>query len=118
LFNTLRIRRLTGRLLTPADEDEKQNVAVINEALSSRYFGHQNPISRQVQVSVRESGTKPAANFWFEIVGVVSDVKNRDLREAAVPEAYLPYTVAGLGVPKDSLCLSAPRVIRLHYRCH
>jgi putative ABC transport system permease protein len=99
LFNTLRIRLLTGRLLTPADEDEKRNVVVINQAMSSRYFGHQNPIGRQVQVSVLKNAAEPAMNPWFEVVGVVSDVKNRDLPQAAVPEAYLPYTVAGLGGP-------------------
>jgi putative ABC transport system permease protein len=99
LFNTLRIRLLAGRLLTPADEDQKRNVAVINQAMSTRYFGHQDPIGREIQVSALKSGTEPAVNPWFEVVGVVSDVKNRDIRQAAAPEAYLPYTVAGLSGP-------------------
>jgi putative ABC transport system permease protein len=100
LFNTLSIRLLAGRLLTPADEDEKRKVGVVNQAMSSRYFGRRNPIGRQVQVSVLKSGTGPAANAWFQVVGVVSDVKNRNLREAAVPEIYLPYTVAGFSAPQ------------------
>jgi putative ABC transport system permease protein len=92
LFETLRIRLLAGRLLTPVDEDEKRNVAVINQTMASRYFGHQNPIGRQVQVSVPKGAAEPG----LEVVGVVSDVKNRGVREEVVPEIYLPYTVAGL----------------------
>jgi putative ABC transport system permease protein len=40
-------------------------------------------------------------NPWFEVVGVVSDVKNRGLQEGAVPEAYLPYTVTGFSGPEN-----------------
>jgi len=99
LFQTLRIRLLAGRLLTPVDENEKRHVAVINRAMASRYFGHQNPIGHQLAVSVLKDAAEPM-NPWFEVVGVVSDVKNRGVREGVVPEAYLPYTVAGFGGPE------------------
>jgi putative ABC transport system permease protein len=32
-------------------------------------------------------------NGWFEIVGVVSDVKNNGLREPVLPAAYVPYSL-------------------------
>ena len=38
---------------------------------------------------------------WFEIVGVVADVKNRGLQQAIEPEVWVPYTVtasAGSGI--------------------
>jgi putative ABC transport system permease protein len=98
LFKILRIRLLAGRLLTPADENEKRNVVVISQAMASKYFGHQNPIRHQVEVSVLKDAAEPM-NPWFEVVGVVSDVKNRGVQEDSVPEAYLPYTVAGFGGP-------------------
>ena len=98
LFKTLRIQLLAGRLLTPIDESQKRHVVAINQAMASRYFGHQNPIGRQVEVSVLKESAGPV-NPWFEIVGVVTDVKNRGLQEEAVPEAYLPYTVPGFGGP-------------------
>ena len=79
LFKTLRIRLLAGRLLTPIDENEKRNVVVVNQAMASRYFGHQNPIGHQVEVSVLKDAAEPV-NAWFEVVGVVSDVKNRGVR--------------------------------------
>ena len=99
LFKTLRIRLLAGRLLTPVDENAKRNVVVINQAMASSYFGHQNPIGRQLEVSVLKDAAEPT-NPWFEVVGVVSDVKNRGVEEEPVPEAYLPYTITGFGGPE------------------
>jgi hypothetical protein len=37
------------------------------------------------------------ANPRFQIVGVVSDIKNDGVRRPVVPEAYVPYTLAGYG---------------------
>ena len=39
----------------------------------------------------------PMASPWFEIIGVVSDVKNNGLRKAVQPEAYAPYSFASYG---------------------
>jgi putative ABC transport system permease protein len=97
LFQTLRLRLVQGRLLTPADENGKRKVVVINQTLAARYFGRRNPIGSQLQLAALKTAPEPVANPWFEIVGVVSDVKNRGIREAVAPEAYLPYTVAAFG---------------------
>jgi putative ABC transport system permease protein len=67
--------------------------------MASSYFRHQNPIGRQLEVSVLKDAAEPM-NPWFEVVGVVSDVKNRGVEEEAVPEAYLPYTITGFGGPE------------------
>jgi len=98
LFKTLRVQLLAGRLLTPVDESGKRHVVVINQAMASRYFGRQNPIGRQLELSALKDAAEPT-NPWFEVVGVVSDVKNRGIQEEAVPEAYLPYTLTGFGGP-------------------
>ena len=99
LFETLRIRLLAGRLLTPDDESGKRQVVVINQAMASRYFGRQNPIGRQVEVSALKD-VAGSMNPWFEVVGVVSNLKNQGLQGDVAPEAYLPYTVAGFAGPE------------------
>lgn len=40
---------------------------------------------------------QPIANPWVEIVDVVSDFKNRGIRQPVAPEVFLPYTLSGLG---------------------
>lgn len=97
IFQTLHLRLLSGRLLTPADENGKRKVAVINQTMAAKYFGRQNPIGRQLQLSALKAGDEPLENPWFEIVGVVSDVKNRGIREPVAPEAYFPYTISTFG---------------------
>ena len=37
----------------------------------------------------------PMANPTFEIVGVISDAKNRGIQEPPMPEAFVPYTITG-----------------------
>lgn len=92
-FETLRLRVVSGRQFTSVDEDKKRKVAVINQTMAGKYFGRENPIGRQLQLS----GLTTASDPWFEIIGVVTDVKNRGVRNAVVPEAYFPYTVAAFG---------------------
>jgi putative ABC transport system permease protein len=97
LFSTLGVRLLRGRLLTEADENGKRRVVVINQSLASKYFGRRNPIGDHLQIAALKTATEPIANPWFEIVGVVSDIKNEGTRKDTSPEAYLPYTVEGFG---------------------
>jgi len=90
-FETLRLRTVAGRLLTPFDESGKRRVAVINQTLAGKYFGHQDPIGRLIQISALPAGP------GFEIVGVVSDTKNDRARHPVLPEAFVPYTLASFG---------------------
>ena len=71
LFKTLRLRLLAGRLWTPADESQKRNVAVINQAMAFNYFRHQNFLGRQVEVSALIDTAEPV-NPWFEVVGLAA----------------------------------------------
>ena len=36
---------------------------------------------------------------YFQIIGMVADYRNAGLKHQPVPEAFLPYTIAPLGVP-------------------
>jgi putative ABC transport system permease protein len=97
LFSTLGARLLAGRFLTPADENDNRHVVLINHTLAAKYFARQNPIGRQIQLSALKTAAEPIANPWFEIVGVVADIKNEGTRQDTLAEAYVPYTVEGFG---------------------
>ena len=42
-----------------------------------------------------EKRADPVRDAWFEIVGVVGDVRNRGLRAPTEPEVWIPSTVTG-----------------------
>jgi ABC-type antimicrobial peptide transport system permease subunit len=97
LFHTLGARLISGRLLTQEDEAAKRQVVVINRTMAAKYFGRRSPIGERLLLTALKSAPEPIANPWFEIVGVVSDIKNEGTRNAVTPEAYLPYSVTGFG---------------------
>ena len=97
LFETIGTRLVAGRLLSEDDVAGKRKVALVNQAFVSKYFPGESPIGRQVRLKGLEKAPVPVPNPWFEIVGIVSDVKNNGLREAVLPEAYAPYTFSSYG---------------------
>jgi len=96
-FETLGIRLLGGRVLTEQDVAGTRKVAVLNQTFVNKYFPGENPIGRQVKMVRLETAPTPVPNPWFEVVGVVSDIKNNGVREPVQPEAYVPYTFAAFG---------------------
>ncbi len=96
-FQTIGLRLLAGRLPTADDENGKRKVAVINQTMARKYFGRQDPIGQPLIISALTNAPEPIANPRFEVIGVVSDMKNQGIREAATPEAFIPYSVAAYG---------------------
>jgi len=96
-FQTIGTRLMAGRLLSEDDVAGMRKVAVVNQTFASKYFPGESPIGRQVKLTGLEKATKPVASPWFEIVGIVSDVKNNGMREAVQPEAYAAYTFSSYG---------------------
>ena len=85
-FRTLETAVLTGREFTDADGANAPKVAVINQAMTRRFFGATNPIGRRFSLP-GWIGDKT----MIEIVGVVEDARSENLREAAPPTAYVPF---------------------------
>lgn len=81
LFAILQIPLLSGRLFDSADRSE---VAVINRALAKKYFPGENPLGRRIRFG---SPDEP----WFEILGIVGDVKLSGLNAAPEPAIYYPF---------------------------
>jgi hypothetical protein len=64
-----------------------------------KYLRNGNPIGQQVRVAELERFANPVKDAWFEIVGVVADVKNRGLQHPIEPEVWLPYTTTASAGP-------------------
>ncbi len=96
-FQTIGLRLLAGRLPTADDENGKRRVAVINQSMAKKYFGRQDPLGQPLIISALKQAPDPIINPRFEVIGVVSDMKNQGLLEDVAPEAFIPYSVAGYG---------------------
>ncbi|MGB6429003.1 MAG: ABC transporter permease [Candidatus Acidiferrales bacterium] len=95
-FPTLGMRLLRGRLLTEQEVNDAQKVAVVNQTLVTKYFGNENPIGQDVTLDdLQTLPVDPVPNANFEIVGVVSDVRNDSLTEPTEAEVLVPATITG-----------------------
>jgi predicted permease len=82
-FQTLGIPVLSGRAFDDTDRRASRHVVIVNEHLARAFWPEQDPIGKGLRLS--EAG-RPTA----EVVGVVRDVKYRDLRGEAGPMIYRP----------------------------
>lgn len=96
-FQTLGIRLLRGRVLSQADIGSARHVTVVNEAFARAYFGSENALGQKIKFKVFDELPDTPHDAYFEIVGVVTDFKNRGLLEPPAPEAFLPYTITWFG---------------------
>ncbi|MBV9613026.1 MAG: ABC transporter permease, partial [Acidobacteriaceae bacterium] len=94
---TVGLHLVRGRLLDERDIVSKRKIVLVNQTLASKYFPGEDPIGKEVKLVRLEQAPEPVPNPWFEIVGIVSDLKNHGVQEAVVPEAYAPVSIAGFG---------------------
>jgi predicted permease len=97
-FQTLGLALHRGALFSRNDVDSARRVVIVNQTLVRERFGDENPIGRQVRFSDFETFSDWPRDPYFEIVGVVADVKNTGLQDPPRPEIYLPGTVTA-GMP-------------------
>lgn len=94
-FSTVGLQLLRGRLLSANDVASARRVAVVSTMLAKDYFGTEDPIGRQIKFNVFEQEQYFPHDAYFEIIGVVNDLKNFDPHEEILPHAYIPYTFSG-----------------------
>jgi putative ABC transport system permease protein len=94
-FSVLKIQFVQGRSFTESEVNGAKKLAVVNQTFVHKYLGADNPIGQRVRLVRLESPPDPLPDSWFEIIGVVADVKNQGLQEPVTPETWVPYTVTG-----------------------
>ena len=82
--DTMKMRMIAGKDLRSSDAFP--GAAIVNETFVKVFFHGVNPIGRTFQ---KANGDNVRARC--EVVGVVADAPYRDMREAILPVAFVPY---------------------------
>jgi len=89
-FRAMGIPLVSGRELTEEDKDGTPPVAIINETMAKRLFqGNTDPVGQRIKLDPSDDSEAP----WRTIVGVVRDVRYRQLGSAR-PDIYLSHKQA------------------------
>src|ERR1700722_9386910 len=94
-FPVLKIQFLDGRPFNESEVNSARKIAVVNQTFAKKYLSNDNPIGRQVRIAQLAEFEDKVSDPTFEIIGVVSDVKNSGLQDPIRPEIWVPYTVTG-----------------------
>lgn len=88
-FRTLGIRLERGRVFSEMDNESAPPVAIVSDALLTRYFPNQDPIGKRMVINrpLRFQGQEPVR---VEVVGVVRNVKLTDFSTDPKPVLYVP----------------------------
>jgi hypothetical protein len=92
-FGALGIAVERGRLLGPQDRAGGHLVAVVNEAFVEQFWADaadpaQHALGKRVAIAGWSNDGEP---WWYEVVGVVSDVRTTALQAADSVALYIPY---------------------------
>ena len=85
-FKTMGIPVRRGRVFTDADVQGGSPVLLLSESAAGRYFPTEDPIGLRITLGWRQVGG--------EVVGIVGDIKEFGLREAAAPILYVAFAQA------------------------
>jgi putative ABC transport system permease protein len=99
-FRTMQIPLLQGREFKEQDSAETAPVVIVNEALAQKFFPGENPVGKHIRPGISTDG-KPGR--MREIVGVVGNVKHRDLGSEWTAECYIPFSQ----LPFDTMTIVA-----------
>jgi putative ABC transport system permease protein len=84
-FRAMGIPVLQGRAYTDRDNENAPLAMMVNQQLAREIFPDENPVGKRITFG----GTNPDGQpRWFEIVGVVANVRSVELREAPTAELY------------------------------
>jgi putative ABC transport system permease protein len=113
-FEALGIPLVRGRLFDARDTMKAPMVAVVDEAFARRHFPGEDPLGRGLDIGNGTDG-------FYEIVGIVGNVRSDGLDAEAGPTMYVPYEqdvfstmwiVARSGGDVRRLSAEARRVVR------
>jgi predicted permease len=94
-FSTMGIRVVRGRVFSKAEESFGPPPAVVvSEALVKKYFPNENPIGQRIVLGLSHDTSEAKGSevtAGGEIVGIVSDVRQRGLDRDPVPAVYVGW---------------------------
>jgi putative ABC transport system permease protein len=87
-FRTVDTPLVRGRALGERDNTSAPLALVVNQTLARQNFPGEDPVGKRINMGGRRADGQP---IWFEIVGVVADVRSLDLNAEPVAEVYTSY---------------------------
>jgi predicted permease len=92
-FRMLGISLLRGREFEEHDARQSSKVALVNEVMAQKFWGTLDVLGKRISVSTDAKGNPE----WNEIVGVVANVRDLNIRDEAQPEYFLALFQWGVG---------------------
>ena len=86
-FSTMGIRQVAGRDFSDQDTMTSAGVVIVSEGLARAAWPGQDPIGRRLSMNMPSS---PFDDKWLTVVGVVADVRYREVETARL-DLYQPY---------------------------
>ncbi len=86
-LQTMGVRLVRGRYLSPSDGPETKPVIVINETMARQYWPGRDALGSRLKLGGFDSPSK-----WREIVGIVADVHQMGIDVPPRAEMYFPVT--------------------------
>lgn len=83
-FQALGVPLVRGRTMTERDSETAPKVAIVDQKFVDRYFPDKNPIGQAIDIGNGTDG-------FFEIVGVVGNVRDASLETNPAATMYVPY---------------------------
>lgn len=83
-FRTLAIPLHKGRNFTDGEVEKESHVVIINDTLARQHFPNEEPLGKRITIDMKEK------NDPCEIVGVVGDVKSKELDKPVRSMIYWP----------------------------
>ncbi len=87
-FRAMEIPLIKGRLFTERDDTSAPPVAVINETMARRYWPNEDPLGKRFTSGLPRDGRSIT---WMTIVGVVGDLRHKNLDQDPDSEVFWPY---------------------------
>ncbi len=89
-FKAMGISMLQGREFSERDVKDSPGVIIVSQGFAEKYFPNEDPIGKRIRPGVStHDGQK---SIMREIVGVVAEVRNRNLSAPIRPAYYVPHT--------------------------
>jgi len=83
-FPTIGARLREGRFFEISDRRSESPVAIVNETFADRNFPGRSPVGAQLKF-----GQLDKKGYWYTIVGVVKEIRERGVTEELKPTIYL-----------------------------
>jgi predicted permease len=83
-LEAMKIPLIDGRDFRPSDT--QPGSALVNETFAKTYFDGADPVGKTFDLTMDDN-----VRLRYQIVGLVGDVRYRDLREPILPQLYVPF---------------------------